>query len=304
MSTSRTSFLLCLICLIALAAPAAAQPPASDQTRQPDEKTFDLLRPSEQARMIDEEEEREAYLPRIEPGKVEIALTLGFLDLNQTLLSHEQIVYKYNDESTFWGDVEIKGTSAFHPVARLGYNLTRFFALEAAFSFASCKYAASVENRVRRPNTDPNAPPVYDPPLGEFDAENGSVIALGGSLAGVLYPLALGDSEGRFHPYLTGGFGRMWYEMNSRYVDGLAGASDAFAGAGIRLIADDLISVRLEFSVHRSDLQWTPAEFFEQRDDGTVRIPLTEFPGDDVVTELESQSLTSFAWGIGFIATF
>jgi hypothetical protein len=149
------------------------------------------------------------------------------------------------------------------------------------------------------------APPdPEEPPLGEFDTENRSLVTLNLGLNGILYPFNFGGGEGRFHPYLIGGFGRIWYDMNSNYVDQAAAAWDFNLGAGFRLIADELVSLRFEIGMHFNNLQWEPASNFEERNEGTLIIPITTFPDEEIVTEYESQSITSLAWGVGFFASF
>jgi hypothetical protein len=196
------------------------------------------------------------------------------------------------------------GEGAFNPVLSLGYNLTPFFALEGAFGFSVSKYQATITRRVRRSNDPGAAPDPEEPELGEFDAENRSIITLNAGVNGIFYPFNLGGGEGRFHPFLTGGASRVWYDMNSNYVDGAAATWNANLGAGFRLIADDLISLRFQIVLHYNTVEFTPAPFFEERNDGTLQIPLTTFPDENVVTEYESQSLTSLAWGLGFFASF
>jgi hypothetical protein len=286
--------------------PLRAQEPQQPPADQPknEEQTFNLLRDTEQTAREEEEEQVEVFQPRIEPGTIECNFTLGFLNLNQVVLSADQIIYKYDEEATYWGDIAIKGESAFNPIFHLGYVLTPFFSLEGTFGVSFSTYTTDITRRVRRANEAGSTPDPEEPALGEFDAEQRSLVTLNAGLNGVFYPFNLGGGEGRFHPYLTGGFGRMWYDMNSNYIDSAATAWDFNFGGGIRLIGDDLISLRIEAVLHVHDLEFTPAANFEERDEGTLIIPLTTFPDEDIVTQYESQSISSLAWGIGFFASF
>ena len=186
-------------------------------------QTFKLLRDSDTAAAeLDlEAEEEGSWVRQLSMHDIELSMALGFLDLGSTLLSHEQIVYKYTTEYTYWGDVDLKGQNAFAPQLRLGYSLTKWLSLESIGSISFSEYSASISNRSRRKN-EPGSPVEEGPALGEYDAERRSLITLSVGGNAVFYPMGLIREEGRglFHPYLTGGYGRMWYDMNSQYSDG------------------------------------------------------------------------------------
>jgi len=254
--------------------------------------------------------EVEEYTPKIEAGKIEVTLTLGFLDLNKTLLSHDQIIYKFIDEATYWGDVELNGEPAFNPILALDYNLSSWFALEPYFSLSVSQYSATITNRSRRPNEEGAPIDDEEPPLEDFDAEERSVISLGFGLNGILYPLNFGNSEGRWHPFLIGGVSRFWLDLNSNYTDDPSKSWMASGGIGLRFVADDLISIRLQVLYNHTTLKFTPAQVFDALDEGTRTIPVLEFPViDGVVTERRveeyaSTTLNTLTWGIGFTASF
>ena len=213
--------------------------------------------------------------------QIEVSFAFGFLDFNKVLWEHDQIIYKFTTDATSWGDVKIQGESAFNPVLRLGYNLTKWISLEAVGGVAITEYTSTITNRYSRENK-PNSPIIEDPPLGEYDAENRSLLTLQASLNAVLYPLNIvGDGKGKLHPYLTVGAGKMWYEMNSNYFDGTAGANDLSTGLGLRLLADKNISVRFEVLGHFNTVEFTPSEYFTTLDEGTVVVPLTENPRNE-----------------------
>jgi len=224
MASCRMTTLICLMSWVLLSAPALGQTPAEEPKTDEEDKTFNLQRDTGQQFEVEEEEDadRERFVPAIEAGKLECAFTLGYLNLNTTLLEHEQITYKFTDEFRYWGDVKLKGESAFNPVLRLGYNVATYFAVEGLFGVSVSKYQAEITRRVARSNESGSDDVVFDPPLGEFDAENRSLITLNAGLAGVLYPFNFGGGEGRFHPYITGGLSRMWWDMNSNYTDNAA----------------------------------------------------------------------------------
>lgn len=306
---------LIILLMIAVSTPLFAQdtepqdPPSNEQPK----KTFQLLRDSSTAadELDFEEEETEVWEPGIRGGTVEVSFGFGFVDFNKVLWKHDQIIYKFTTDATSWGDVVIKGESAFNPVLRLGYNLTSWFALEAISGIAITEYNSTVTNRRTRENK-PNSPIVDNPALGEFDAEQRSLLTLQSSLNAVVYPLGIGgDGKGHVHPFLTAGAGKMWYDMNSNYFDGISGATDLNFGGGLRVLADRNISIRFEVLVHMNTIEFSPAPYFSTRDEGTVVVPLNEYPRqadgsvvEQVVTKYDSQSLSLLNWSIGIQGSF
>jgi hypothetical protein len=308
---------LVIVTLIMVCAPVHAQEGAQgpDKAQQEsDTKSFKLLRDSSsaEAELALEEEEIEKWVQGLNVGPVEVSFAFGFLDLNTVLWEHEQIIYKYNTDATFCGDVQIKGESAFNPVLRVGYNLTRWFALEGIGGLSISEYTSTIENRFSRENK-PDAPVQPDPDLGEFDPENRSLITLQASLNAVIYPLAItGDGQGRMHPFLTGGAGNMWYDMNSNYTDSPASSPDFNFGGGLRILADRNISIRFEVLMHVNEVEFTPGQWFTELNEGTTQVPINEYPITDDegafeerrVTKYSSQSLSLLNWSIGVQGSF
>jgi hypothetical protein len=275
---------------------------------QTTEKSFNLKRSVADSLRFDDDEDlfAEAYTPGIKAGQLECSLTLGFLNLEQTLLAGEQLIYKVTDEAVWWGDVELIGQSAFNPVVRLNYNVTEWLAIEPLFTISVSEYTARIENR-HRLGLEEDAQVENDVPLEEFDAERRSIITLGTGVNAVFYPFNLrGDGNGRWHPFLIGGLGKTWFDLNSNYTDSAAGSSSFCAGGGMRLIADELISIRFEVVYNSADLQFDAAESFDEFNEGTVRVPVYEFTtGQEVpVDQFESQTVSGISWGIGFTASF
>jgi hypothetical protein len=295
------------------------QPQDEPPAEQP-QKNFQLLRDSSSAveELDIEDEELDIWEPGIQRGTIEFSFGFGFVDFNKILWQHDQIIYKYTNDATFWGDVNIKSESAFNPVLRLGYNLTDWISLEAIGGVAIAEYNSIITNRRGRENK-PDSPIFEDPELGEFDAERRSLLTLQASLNAVVYPLSIfGDGKGKLHPFLTGGIGKMWYEMNSNYFDEATDTNDINFGGGLRLLADKNISVRFEVIAHMHELEFTPATNFTVRDEGTVVVPLYEYPinpADGSVTEqsptrsdgspgYDSQDLVLLNWSIGVQGSF
>ncbi len=314
-ATTLVIFLMITVASSLYAQDTEPQETETQETAPPEQpvKSFQLLRDSSSAaaELDFEDAEDEIWVPRLDSGKVEVSFGFGFLDFNKVLWEHDQIIYKYTTDATSWGDVKIKGESAFNPVLRLGYGITHWFALEAIGGVAITEYSSTITNRRTRDNK-PNAPILDDPPLGEFDAEARSLLTIQAALNAVIYPLAIfDDGTGKLHPFLTAGAGKLWYEMNSNYFDGASGANDLNFGGGVRLLADKNISVRFEVIAHYNEIEFTPAPFFTMRDEGTVIVPLNEYPRNDdgsvdekVVTEYGSQTLSLLNWSIGIQGSF
>lgn len=305
--------LVALFTLVGLLICSAVLAQDTDLETAPKEPTFKLLRDSAQPLDGDDgDEEEEIWVPGIHAGTIEFSFSLGSLGLNSTLLKHEQMIYKYNEEDTYWGDYEIKGQSAFQPVARLGYNVKPWLSIEAIGSFSFSDYTSSVDNIFYRSNdTSEEYRPGYPATLGEFDLEKRSLFTANAGVNAVIYFRNLdGNRGGRFHPFVTGGVSNMWYSMNSNFVDEAATAMDFNIGGGLRLLADRKVSVRLEAVFHFNSLEWTPAQYYTERDDDTVQVPLYEFP---VVNEqtlqvpiesFESNSIGALAVSLGVQGSF
>jgi hypothetical protein len=271
-----------------------------------DSKVFSLSTSETTEAAVDSVVVVEHYEPCIEPGRFEASVTLGYLGLTKTLLQHRQMIYKATSELFYYGDVTLNGASAFTPFLHLGYNVTEFLAVEAHFGMSFSEYTATI-GTAYAVNPEGGSPsPVVA--IGEFDAEYRSVLGVFTNVNAVLYPLGyFREGKGRWQPFLVAGVGRAQYDMDSNYTDNPASAVNTSFGAGIRLIADDMISLRFEVLQMFHDIEFTPAEYFDTRDEGTVRIPLYEFaPSGEYtpITKFESQSLGSLAWSLGITASF
>ena len=310
---SLSALIILLMITVCTASLAQDSDPQDSPPPEEPQQTFQLLRDSSSAvdELDIEEEEMELWVPGIRGGTVEVSFGFGFIDFNKVLWEHDQIIYKYTTDATYWGDVQIQSESAFNPVLRIGYSLTDWISLEGVGGIAIAEYNSTITNRRYRENK-PDAPIVDNPPLGEYDAEVRSLLTLQASLNAVLYPLSIfGDGEGKMHPYLTAGVGKMWYEMNSNYFAGTSGANDLSFGGGLRILVDRNISVRFEVLAHMNEIQFTPADNFTTLEEGTVVVPLDEFPrnpdgsvNQQPVTEYSSQSLTLLNWSIGVHGSF
>ncbi|MBK8166572.1 MAG: hypothetical protein IPK64_11550 [bacterium] len=309
----------------ALADAPAASPddaPAARPTR-----IFKLLNESATAAEdLEVEEEVEVWQPGIRTGTLDLSLSLGFAHLSGTLLEREQMMYRFTTDATYWGDVLIEAQAAFSPVVRIGYTLKPWLALEgyAGVSFSETK--STVTNRWTRKNSADATAEEFNPFDGSRDPDDArkleeadqltwemrSLITLNGGLGVLVYPLNIGkDGSGRWHPYVTGQFGVTSYDMNSNFTTGTAGSSDIAFGAGLRMLAERTVSIRIEATLHSNSIEFTPAPNFIESNTGSIRVPLIEYPRDAdggyderLVTEFTSQDLSYVAWTVGFQGSF
>lgn len=101
--------------------------------------------------------------------------------------------------------------------------------------------------------------------------------------------------------------GRTWYSLNSNYTFGSTSAWTLTGGAGLRFVADDLISIRLEALYNHSQIRFKPAPVWQSLNEGTLLIPLYELPDQGQiipVTEFDSETIGALSWAVGFTASF
>ncbi len=280
----------------------------------PQPHVFKLLRDDVLAKKdLDKEQAAaNAWKPRLEGKNIELSFSLGMLDLNKTILEQDQVIYKYTDEASFWGNVNIKGSAAFNPVLRLGYSIKRWLTIEGIGGLSFADYTSTITDRHRRKNEQGAPVDSEEPVLGEFDTEARSLVTIQMGANAVVYPFSIrGDGRGRFHPYLTAGLGKIWYDMNSNYVVGSTGSSNLSFGGGFRLLTDRTLSLRVEAVMHRNTLLWSPVENFQSRNEGTLLVPLEEFPTNAdgsfeeiPITSFKSQDMNVLNFSIGFEGSF
>jgi hypothetical protein len=278
-----------------------------------EEKNFNLLHTTleEQAAQRQEVQAEEIdYDPIVTERSLETTLTLGYWMIDKVLLQHENLIYKYTDENTYFGDVTIKGQSAFNPQLHLNYNLFPWFSLESVLGISVSEYLASIRHpRALANTTSGEEGALVDvESIGEFDAENRSCITMSTGLNGIFYPSDYGNfGRGRWHPFVTGGVQRTWVSLNSDYIDDMATAWDLQGGLGVRYVADDMISIRFEILYHHMTLDFTPSTEFLSLDEDTRKIPVYEYidgSGTREVTDFAAQTLNTMSWALGFTATF
>ncbi len=328
--------ILAALCVLAAGACAVAE--ATAQTPAPSPESTPEARPPRIFKLLHEtataaedlevDEEAEKWVPGLRAGSIELSMSLGFMNLSGTLLEHEQVVYRYTTDSTYWGDVNMKAATAFNPVLRMGYTLKPWLTLEGYAGLSFSEYTTTVTNRYVRKNAENAVPERFEPfadinlepdeaqDLEEADQrawEERSLITLQAGIGVQVYPLNFGadGGAGRWHPYLTGQFGTVTYDMNSNFTSGTAGSGDIAFGGGLRLLAERNVSVRVEATYHANSIEFTPADYFLETNAGLTRVPLMEYPRiegggftERPVADFTSHDLSYLVWSIGFQGTF
>jgi len=304
---SRTLFVVLLYAVILMAVPALAQntEPAAPSSDKP---TFNLRPQGDATNSADQVREVVEYEPILPEKKLETTLTLGYWNLATKLISHQNIIYKFTDEYTYFADVELTGESAFNPQLRFSYQFSPWFAIEPFFDVSVSEYTSSITNPRRITNSAEGGELEPVDEIGEFDTERRSNITVGSGVNALFYPYDYGNfGKGRFHPYVIGGISRVWMSVNSDYADQGATMWRYSGGAGFRVVADDMISIRFEMMYNLIEFQFTPNAAFAEMDEGTRTIPVFEYiegRGQVRVEEFESVSHGSLSWALGFMATF
>lgn len=310
----------------ALAQAPAAAPEGAPATRPA--RIFKLQHESATAAQdLEVEDEAEKWTPAIRPGSIELSMSLGFMNLSGVLLEHEQMIYRYTTDSTYWGDVSVKAQTAFNPVLRIGYTVKPWLALEGYAGLSFSEYKATVTDRFIRKNAEDATPEPFEPyadttldaeearELEEADQlawEERSLITLQGGLNILVYPLNFrNDGGGRWHPYLLGQVGAVSYDMNSNFTAGTAGSGDLAFGGGLRLLAERNVSLRIEAAYHTNSIEFKPSEYFVETNAGATRVRLMEYPrvegggfDERPVADFASEDLSYLVWSLGFQGTF
>ncbi len=295
------SLVACCLLLAASSGLAIAQ-------QEPEERVFNLVVGERAAAEVEQETQavEDSWAPGIEAGRWDLSLTLGYNHMSKRLLQFDRLIYRVTEEHYYYGDIELISQSAFNPMLRLGYNLTTWFALETQLGVTFSDYEGSIDDPHRVNPFGGATEPVNE--LGPYDPERRSSLAFIGNLNGVWYPLNMdGDGRGRWHPYVTGGLGYALYNLDSNYIDDPATSVNVNIGGGLRLIADRLISVRMEVLYQYHAIEFEPAEWFDVRDANTVRTPVYRFDrfGNYRATEsFEKNTLGGLTWQVGFTVSF
>ena len=216
----------------------------------------------------------EPFIYGVQPNSWGMTILFGYRNMANTLLQARGIIVdvEFPDEASF-ADMKLKGEQSFNPQVRLTRTFGRNFALEAGGGFSLGDYKQIIEGELTN-WVDPEG----DNDISETEIAKGSYWVWSGELSGVWYPRGMGVVQ----PYVIGGAGYDWFDVDSAYIDG-ATSSFAFSyGAGLKIVGDELYSIRLEIRNYHTSLDHAVGKTF-------VTLPnlgadaLVDFPVSELV---------------------
>jgi hypothetical protein len=219
----------------------------------------------------------------VQPNSWGMTILFGYRNIANTLLQADGIVVdvEFPDEASF-ADMKLKGEQSFNPQARLTRTFGRNFALEAGVGFSLGDYEQSIESELTN-WVDPEG----ENEITDTEIAKGSYWVWSGELSGVWYP----RGEGVVQPYLIGGAGYDWFDIDSFYIDGGTSSLMFSYGAGLKIVGDDLFSIRLEVRNYHTSLEHAVSKTFRTLPnlsaDALVDFPISELVDRGSLTEEE-----------------
>lgn len=196
----------------------------------------------------------EVFEPGIEPSTWELSLTFGQMDVSQELLAATGIVVDIEEPGEFiTSDMALSGEQSFAPALTIGRTFGRNFALQGTAMFAVGDFEQSLTGNQRK-----YVDPLSENEVTELETEKGSYWQWNTSLEALWYP----RGEGRIQPYLIGGVGYQFLELDSIFVANNVSAPLYSYGIGLRIVGDDLYSFRIEVRNYHSTQSFDPADEF------------------------------------------
>lgn len=183
----------------------------------------------------------------VQPNKWGLTILFGYRDVSNTLLQAQGIIVdvEFPDDVSF-ADMKLTGEQSFSPQVRLSRTFGRHFGIEVGGGFSLGDFSQTIEGELTN-WTDPES----DNEVTETEIQSGSFWLWTGELSGVWYP----RGKGVVQPYVIGGAGVDWFDIDSVYIDG-ASSSVAFSyGLGLKLVGDELYSIRLEVRNYHGTLE-------------------------------------------------
>jgi hypothetical protein len=192
---------------------------------------------------------------------------------------------EFPDEASF-ADMKLTGEQSFSPQVRFTRTFGRHFGLEAGGGFALGDYEQTIEGELTN-WVDPEG----DNDITDTEIQKGSYWVWSGELSGVWYPRGTGVVQ----PYIIGGAGYDWFDIDTTYVDG-ATSSFAFSyGAGLKIVGDELYSIRIEVRNYHTSLANSVGQPFRTLPnlsaDALVDFPVSELVGRDTLTPEEVDAI-------------
>lgn len=223
----------------------------------------------------------EEFVPALEHGVWEVGLQFGSMNLAQTLVQAKRILvdYEQDDTSALFADMTLEGQSSFAPALRLSYVWGRL-ALDNSLGFALGDYQQVIQGPVIAPNID------TENVLSDNEIKKGSYFVWFHDSALSYYVL----TRGRVLPFVSVGAGSQHFFLDSpSYVDGIANSLSFSFGGGVRIIGDQLFSVRIEAREFIQEVQFDARDaFLEDQPNPDTNAPVGERLIDIPLTQLDA----------------
>lgn len=230
------------------------------------------------------------FVVGVEGDKWEAGLLVGYLDLNHTLMGADNVIIDIETpDDLLFGNMKMEGDLGFTPKLMLNRSFGNHFVLENSLSFAFGSFSQKLSS-----GTQAWINPTSENTLTENEIESGSYFALIQDHSLTWFP----RGEGRILPFGSVGAGTHWYELDSDYVaGGLHGGFGFSYGVGVRVVGDDLYSLRIEVRRYHSQVEFPVAKRWrnQQNIDGNaiLDVPVFELVETSTLSEEEIESIYS-----------
>lgn len=223
----------------------------------------------------------------IQPNTWGLSAHFGYLNVSNVLLRAQGIVVdvEFPDEASF-SDMSLEGQLSFSPQIRLTRTIGRHWGIEAGAGFAlgdfEQKLTGDLTNWVDRQG---------DNTVTETELQKGSYWIWQGEISAVWYP----RGKGVFQPYLIGGGGGNLFDIDSSYIDGSTAGLFFSYGGGIKLVGDELYSIRIEVRNYHSNLNHEVGATFRELPnlsaDALVQYPVSQLRDQSELTQAEIDAI-------------
>lgn len=229
----------------------------------------------------------EPFVPGIQPNTWGLSVHFGYLNVANTLLRAEGIVVdvEFPDEASF-SDMTLDGQLSFSPQVRFTRTIGTHFGLEAGGGFALGDYQQNLTGELTN-WVDADG----DNTVTDTEIQKGSYWIWNTELSGVWYP----RGRGVLQPYLIAGAGLDVYNIDSAYIEGGTNAFAFSYGAGLKLVGDEIYSIRIEVRNYHTTMNHSPADSFRELPnlsaDRKVNYPVSRLVDQSELTQAEIDAI-------------
>jgi hypothetical protein len=223
------------------------------------------------------------FIAGVQPNTWGLTFLFGYRNVSNTLLQAEGIIVdvEFPDEVAF-ADMELKGQQSFAPQVRLSRTFGRHFALELGGGFSLGDYKQNIKSEIVN-WVDPDG----ENEVTETETQKGSYWIWNAELSGVWYP----RGKGVLQPYLIGGIGQNWFDIDTSYIDGVTSSLAFSYGLGLRIVGDELYSIRMEVRNYHTALDHAVGDTFRElpnlRADRLIKFPVSSLVDINTLSDAE-----------------